>query len=89
MVSPDRQRTLLVYRNARPDDDHLGKYNDHHLYEVEAEGDITVQEDEIESFTWWDTQADTPVAPHVREILERLNQSAMATEATKMQGEGQ
>ena len=27
VVSPDRLRTLLVYRNARPDDDHLGKYN--------------------------------------------------------------
>ena len=27
VVSPDRRRTLLVYRNARPDDDHLGKYN--------------------------------------------------------------
>lgn len=68
---------------------HLGKYNDHHLYEAEAQGDITVQEDEIESFTWWDRRDDTPVAPHVREILERLTQSAMATEATKMQGDGQ
>ena len=27
VVSPDRLRTLLVYRNARPDDDHRGKYN--------------------------------------------------------------
>ena len=27
IVSPDRLRTLLVHRNARPDDDHLGKYN--------------------------------------------------------------
>jgi 8-oxo-dGTP diphosphatase len=25
--SPDRRRVLLVHRNARPDDQHLGKYN--------------------------------------------------------------
>jgi 8-oxo-dGTP diphosphatase len=27
VLSPDRQQTLLVYRNARPDDQHLHKYN--------------------------------------------------------------
>ena len=27
IVSPDRQQTLLVHRNKRPDDQHLGKYN--------------------------------------------------------------
>lgn len=27
VVSPDRRQTLLVHRNARPDDDHYGKYN--------------------------------------------------------------
>lgn len=27
VVSPDRQKTLLVYRNARPSDTHLHKYN--------------------------------------------------------------
>jgi len=27
VVSPDRRRVLLVHRNARPDDQHLGKYN--------------------------------------------------------------
>ena len=27
VVSPDRRKTLLVHRNAREDDDHLGKYN--------------------------------------------------------------
>ena len=61
---------------------HLGKYNDHHLYEVEAEGDIIIQDDEIESFTWWDTRDDTPVSFHVLDILERLLE-------TDTQGEGQ
>jgi 8-oxo-dGTP diphosphatase len=27
VLSPDRQRVLLVHRNARDDDQHLGKYN--------------------------------------------------------------
>lgn len=27
VLSPDRRRVLLVHRNARPDDQHLGKYN--------------------------------------------------------------
>jgi 8-oxo-dGTP diphosphatase len=27
VMSPDKQRVLLVHRNARPEDSHLGKYN--------------------------------------------------------------
>lgn len=27
ILSPDRRRTLLIHRNARDDDQHLGKYN--------------------------------------------------------------
>ena len=27
VISPDRARVLLIHRNARADDDHLGKYN--------------------------------------------------------------
>lgn len=27
VLSPDRQRVLLIHRNAREDDQHLGKYN--------------------------------------------------------------
>lgn len=27
ILSPDRKRVLLVHRNARPGDEHLGKYN--------------------------------------------------------------
>ena len=49
-----------------------GKYNDHHLYEVEADGEVVVR-GEVDGFTWWDMVDDTPVYPHVRGILERLN----------------
>ncbi len=51
-----------------------GKYNNHHLYEVEAGGDVVVQ-GEVNGFTWWDMRDDTPVYPHVRGILERLRTS--------------
>ncbi len=27
IMSPDRKQTLLIYRNSRPNDQHLGKYN--------------------------------------------------------------
>ena len=27
VLSPDRRKVLLIHRNARPDDQHLGKYN--------------------------------------------------------------
>src|SRR4249919_885039 len=27
VLSPDRKQVLLIHRNARPDDQHLGKYN--------------------------------------------------------------
>jgi len=27
VLSPDRSKVLLIHRNARPDDQHLGKYN--------------------------------------------------------------
>ena len=48
-----------------------GKYNNHHLFEVEADGEVAVR-GEVEGFTWWDMSDDTPVYPHVRGILERL-----------------
>ncbi|MEP6897080.1 MAG: 7,8-dihydro-8-oxoguanine triphosphatase, partial [Rhodanobacter sp.] len=27
VLSPDRGSVLMIHRNARPDDQHLGKYN--------------------------------------------------------------
>ena len=50
-----------------------GKYNDHHIYEAEAEGDVVVGE-EVDGFTWWDAMDDTPVYPHVRGILTALSE---------------
>ena len=49
-----------------------GKYNNHYLFEVEADGEV-VARGEVDGFTWWDMSDDTPVYPHVRGILGRLN----------------
>ena len=49
-----------------------GKYNDHHMFEVEADGEVVVS-GEVDGFTWWDMEDQTPVYPHVRGILGRLN----------------
>jgi 8-oxo-dGTP pyrophosphatase MutT (NUDIX family) len=52
-----------------------GKYNDHEVFHVEAEGDVQISE-EIEGFTWWDGIDETPVYPHVKGILDRWRESA-------------
>ena len=62
-LEADRIRFLFVFE---------GKYNNHHLYEVEADGEVAVR-GEVDGYTWWDMRDDTPVYPHVRGILERLN----------------
>ena len=51
-----------------------GKYNDHHIYEVEAEGEVSAM-GEVDGFIWWDMVDDTPVFPHVRGILDRYMRS--------------
>jgi 8-oxo-dGTP diphosphatase len=42
ILSPDKRKVLLVHRNARPEDEHLGKYNG-------LGGKIESQEDIVES----------------------------------------
>ncbi len=56
---------------------HGGKHNTHHVFRVEAEGDVSVAGDEhVEEFAWWDTRAEIPVYPHVLEILKRSGDCA-------------
>lgn len=50
--------------------EHSGKYNNHHIFGVAADGDVDVaQDDMVEEFAWWDGAAGVHVHPHVREIL--------------------
>ncbi len=61
-LEADAIRRLFVFE---------GKYNNHYLYEVEANGEVAIR-GEVDGFTWWDMEDDTPVYPHVRGILDRL-----------------
>ncbi len=51
--------------------DHGGKYNSHHVYRVDATGDVSLAHD-LEEFVWWDKQKEIELYPHVSEILGRL-----------------
>ena len=53
---------------------HGGKYNRHHVFSVDAEGEVDVSHDPlVVEFVWWDGSSDVPVFPHVREILDRAS----------------
>ena len=52
-----------------------GKYNDHVVFRVEADGDVNAM-GEVEGFTWWNGTDDTPVFPHVKGILNTWQELA-------------
>ena len=53
---------------------HDGKYNHHHVFRVEAEGEVNISHDPlVVEFAWWDGGPDVAVHPHVTAILERIN----------------
>lgn len=52
--------------------EHDGKYNRHHVFSVQADGDVDIAHDPmVVEFVWWDGIADVPMFPHVSEILRR------------------
>ena len=48
-----------------------GKHNEHHVYRVDADGDVKIN-GEIEDFMWWDRQSRVPIFPHVLDIISKL-----------------
>ena len=51
---------------------HDGKYNHHHVFSVEADGDVDITRDPlVVEYAWWDGGPDVPVHPHVTEILRK------------------
>ena len=51
---------------------HDGKYNHHHVFSVEVDGDVDIAHDPmVVEFAWWDGSSDAPVHPHVNAILSR------------------
>ena len=46
--------------------------NRHHVFLVEANGEVEIGP-EIREFHWWDRQQPVPTYPHVQAVLERLS----------------
>ena len=44
----------------------------HHAFRIEAEGDVTIEPEEIAEFRWWDRKEELSIFGHVEAILERL-----------------
>ena len=54
--------------------EHDGKYNRHHVFGVEADGEVDISHDPmVVEFAWWDGNSDVPVHPHVNAILARVD----------------
>ena len=52
---------------------HDGKYNHHHVFSVQVDGDVDIVHDPmVVEFAWWDGSPDVPVHPHVTEILRKV-----------------
>ena len=68
------EETTLTATDVRYLFQHGGKYNRHHVFTVEANGEVDVSHDPlVVEFLWWDGKGDVPVFPHVSEILARAN----------------
>ncbi len=52
---------------------HGGKHNNHHVFRVDADGEVSVAADlDVVEHIWWDRNGGVSVYPHVTEILSRL-----------------
>ena len=68
------EETALNATDVRYLFQHGGKYNRHHVFSVDVEGEVDVSQDPlVVEFVWWDGKSDVPVFPHVSEILARAN----------------
>ena len=54
---------------------HDGKYNHHHVFSVQADGDVDISHDPlVVEYAWWDGGPGVPVHPHVNAILDRMKE---------------
>ena len=71
-----QEETTLTATAVRYLFTHDGKYNHHHVFGVEVCGDVNIANDPlVVEFTWWDGGPETPVHPHVTEILRKARSS--------------
>lgn len=70
-----QEETTLTATAIRYLFEHDGKYNRHHVFSVEVEGDVDISHDPlVVEFAWWDGGPDVPVHPHVNAILARARE---------------
>ena len=43
----------------------------HHVFRIEAEGEVTIEPEEIAEFRWWDQEEEMSMFGHVKAILGR------------------
>jgi len=54
---------------------HDGKYNHHHVFSVQVDGDVDISHDPlVVEYAWWDGGPDVPVHPHVNAILDKMKE---------------
>ena len=66
------EETTLTATSAQYLFTHDGKYNHHHVFRVEADGDVDISHDPlVVEYAWWNGGPDVPVHPHVTEIIRK------------------
>lgn len=76
MVRELHEETTLVASSVSYLFQHGGKYNNHHVFRIHAEGEVNVDGDPtVEEFCWWDSAQDVSVYPHVLEILDQFREA--------------
>ena len=64
---------------------HDGKYNHHHVFSVEADGEVDISHDPlVVEFAWWDGDPAVPVHPHVTEILRKAQNMSISAKKKGM-----
>ncbi len=67
------EETTLVASNITFLFQHGGKYNNHHVFQIHAQGEANLQDDDrVAEFFWWDQIQSLSVYPHVVQILDRF-----------------
>lgn len=69
------EETTLVATSISYLFQHGGKANNHHVFRIQADGDVDVIADAaVEEFTWWDRASELSIYPHVVRILEQFGE---------------
>ena len=67
-----REETTLIATSIKYLFTHDGKYNHHHVFRVDVDGDVDISHDPlVVEYAWWNGAPGVPVHPHVNAILRK------------------